>query len=170
VNTFMDRLLVGLDDDERVVFPRMYVDNARLYDKITGRAFLVKSEDHDSGLDWVWESSLPRIKNKEDVLVLAEVYIVRIKLPWFSEGEWLCSKEEYEEERERLELVDVFLRVRRKDDPIIIPMIDPLEFETNRDKYDVLEIRYLVRQKSPIEPQDRFLDISGDRFHRIMAE
>ncbi len=167
-----DKLVVGLDDDERVVFPQMYRDNTSLYDKIVGIAYLVRAKDYpDDGLDWVWEGSLGKVNERLELDVLGKVYIVRLRLPWNSvRHEWLCNQQELDDHREEVEVLGVYLRVRRKDNPTIIPIIDPLEFESNRDKYEVIEARYLVAWKSDPEQEERFLDIPGDRFHTVISE
>ena len=169
-SSFWEKLVVGLDDDERIIFPEMYEKSRRLYDKLIGVAYLVRSKENpEAGLDWVWQNSLSRIKNEVDVL--AKQYVVRIRLPWNEvRTEWLCSQEELDEHREDYEVIDVYLKVRLKDDPNSLPIMDPLEFESNRDKYDVVEARYLVAWKLNPEEQARFLGIDMDTFHTVISE
>lgn len=168
-----ETLLVGLDDDERVVFPQMYRDNLDLYDRFRGIAYLVRSNtDPDAGLDWVWAGSLETIQKRLDLTVLSKVYIVGLRLPWNEvEGEWLCTQDELDSHRTEYRVLDVYLKVRKKGDPTIIPLIDPLEFEENRDEYEVIEALYRVCWCFlPSEVKERFVEIPGDRFHTFLSK
>lgn len=148
-----NRLVVGLDDDERIVFPQMYLDNKLLYDKISGIAYLINGPE---GLDWVWQNGLDRALSKGYEIV-DKVLVVRIRLPWKeTREEWLCDEEELTDHFEEYEVLDVFVHAIPVDRSWEKPsIIKPLEFQTNRDKYKVVDIKYLVCWKfKPEEIQD----------------
>lgn len=176
-------MMASLDDDERLVWPRMYFQNRHLYDAIRGVAYIVKDLNHsDAGLDWVWANHLDKLLRQKDVLVLAKQFVVRLRLPWNElKYEWLISQKELHGHREDYQVIDVFLRVRVKDNHTEVVLIDPLEFEINRDKYDVLEVRYLVAWKFGMNPDEKpywnsechtraLLDINPDSFTTWMQQ
>lgn len=148
-----NRLMVGLDDDQMIVFPEIYLNNRDLYDKICGIAYLITT---DSGLDWVWEKGLERALNNGATLE-DKVYIVRVRLPWNEpEGEWWVSREELDANYEELEVLEVRIRAVPKDKPHKIKRLEPLEFELNRDHWTVIDAQYLVYWRT--EPDE----IKGD--------
>lgn len=176
------RMTVGLDDDERLIWPRMYFQNRQIYDAIRGIAYLVKSITHpENGISWIWETAPKRFDTSPDLEMVAKLFVVRLRLPWNDlEHEWLISKEELHAHPDDFQVIDVFLRVQAKDSDTEIALIDPLEFETNRDKYNVLEARYLVAWKSTLEDDKkpywdsesraRALDIDPDSFITWMQQ
>lgn len=162
-----------LDDDERLVWPDMYLKNRRLYDSIRDVVYLVKERDHPGAhLQWVSELGLPRLlKYGSDVDIMAKLLIVRLLLPWRDlKDEWLISQEELDNNREYYDIVDIFLRVRRKDNPKITPLFDVLEFEKHRDQFEVVEAKYLVALKMRPEERARLLGIDPDSIHTYMSE
>lgn len=166
----------GLDGDERVIFPEMYTENRRMYDKICGIAYLVKDRDHpEGGVDWVWEKSMSRVMKRGRIEVLAKLLVVRLRMrvPWYpddTETEFLVSKDELDEHREEYQVLDVYLRIAEKDNPDAPAIVDPLEFEINRDRYEVLETRYLVTWKANKEEEERLLNIDPGNWHSVMEK
>jgi len=161
-----ERLVVGLDNDERIVFPQMYLDNKDLYDRICGIAYLISTP---GGLDWVWANGLDRVQESGNCLVLKKVLIVRLRLPWSqARDEWLCDQDELNAHREEYEVLEVYIRAAPINDPTTIKTLEPLEFEMNRDAYTVLEAKYFVCWKQEPEAIKRLLDI-GD-YHTVISE
>jgi hypothetical protein len=160
----------------------MYFQNRQLYDSIRGIAYLVQSVTcPEKGINWIWETAPKRFEAPPDLEMLAKLYVVRLRLPWGDlRNEWLISKEELHAHSDDFQVIDVFLRVRAKDSNTEMALIDPLEFETNRDKYEVLEARYLVAWKSSLEDDKkpywnsesrvRALDIDPDSFTTWMQQ
>ena len=161
-----------LDDDERLVFPDMYIKNRHLYDKIQNVVYLIKQREHpEARLQWVSELALPRALRNGDFDMLAQQLIVRLRYPWNEiRSEWLCSQKELDANREYYEVLDIFLRVQRKDNPEEVPLFNVLEFETNRDDYEVVEARYLVTLKLAAETQARLLGIDPDGISTYMQQ
>jgi hypothetical protein len=161
-----------LDDDERLVYPDMYLKNRHLYDKIREVVYLIKQRDHpEARLQWVSELALPKALKEYDVDMLAKQLIVRLRLPWNKvRREWLCSQKELDANREHYQVLDIFLRVRRKDNSEERPMFDLLEFETNRDNYDIVEVQYLVGLKLTAETKARLLGIDPDSISTYMQQ
>ena len=161
--TLWAKLTLGINEDERIVYPEMYIANPRLYDKIVGIAYIVKERDNPNAeLDWVWEHALERVFKNKDVEILAKQLIVRIRLPWNEVNfEWTVGKAELDENRDDYTVIDVFLKIREKGCPDSVQIVtDPLEFESNRHKYDVVETRYLVCWKPSPKAEQELLDIN----------
>ncbi len=161
-----------LDSDERLVSPEMYLENRQLYDNIRNVVYIVRDRQHpDPGLEWVKESHLGKLMKDQDVDLLTKVLIVRLRLPWKRlPSEWLISQEELNAGREYYDILGTFLKVRRKDNPKEVPLFDVLEFETNRDKYEVMEVQYLVTLKLTAEAQARLLGIDPNTFSTYMQQ
>lgn len=160
-----DKLVVGLDDDQRIVFPQIYLDNKNLYDQICGIAYLIGTP---TGLDWVWQNGLDRVR-ESDADILEKMLIVRLRLPWNqTREEWLCDQEELNAHREEYEVLEMYIRATPKNDPSNIKTLDPLEFEMDRDIYTVLEAKYFVCWKQKPEEVERLLDIGS--YQTVMSE
>ncbi|MCK4787429.1 MAG: hypothetical protein KAV87_26965 [Desulfobacteraceae bacterium] len=142
-------MVVSLDEDERLVWPHMYFQNRQMYDSVSGVAYIVKDRNHpEAGLDWIWANHVEKLLEQGNIQILAKQFVVRLRLPWNElRYEWLISQEELCAHRKDFEIIDVFLRVRIRENDMETVLIDPLEFETNRDTYEILEIRYLVAWK-----------------------
>jgi hypothetical protein len=172
-----DELHSYLDDDERIVFPEMYLENREIYDSIRDVVYLVKgrngepSADNRFPLDWVPEHYLPRLLKEQDVDILSKHLIVRLRLPWEKVShEWLISQEELDENREYYDIIDIFLRVKHKDMDSTTFVFDRLEFEQNRDNYEIIDAKYLVSLKLTKETRARLLGIDPDSIHTYMSE
>lgn len=172
VKNIWDDLHSYLDDDERLVFPEMYLENRHLYDKIRGVVYLIRDRKYpSSGLEWVSELGLGKVMKNHDVDLLTKQLVVRLRLPWNRvRGEWLISQEELDTDREYYEVLDTFLRVRHKDSPKEIPLLDVLEFEANRDDYEILEVQYLVGLRLTKETEARLLGIDPDSISTYMQQ
>lgn len=167
-----DTLTAELDEDERIVYPEMYIKNPKLYDKINGIAYLVKERNNPKAqLTWVWENTLERISKSEDVEVIAKQLVVRIRLPWNEVNfEWTVSQAELDENRDEYTVIDVFLKVRDKEHPNDVRVVvNTLDFESNRDKYEVVEIRYLVCWKPSPGTEQRLLGINPKSIHTVIS-
>lgn len=161
VNSLYSQLTVGLDDDQRIVFPEMYIEHPELYDDIIGVAYLVKGDHPDSRLDWVWERAIPDLlKRSPKTKILAKQLIVRLRLPWNEvDTEWTCSRKELEDVREDVDILEVFIYAEDRLRPGRTRLIDPLDFQTNRDRYDVKDIRYCVAWKMSEKSMKELLGI-----------
>ena len=167
-----DELNQYIDDDERLVWPEMYLENRHLYDSIRRVVYIVKQRNvPNARAEWVKELDLPHILKNYDVDVVAKQLIVRLRLPWNKvKKEWLCDQEEFESNREYYDVLDIFLKVRRKDNPDEMPTFGDLEFERNRDDYDIVDVRYLVSLKFSAETKARLLGIDPDDVHTYMEK
>lgn len=161
-----------LDDDERLVYPEMYLENRHLYDGVRDIVYLIKDRSHpDASLEWIKESALGELLKNHDYDILAKQLIVRLRLPWTQvQKEWLVTQEELEEDRKYLEVIGTFLRVLRTDDPEEIPLFDILDFEANRHDYEVVEVQYLVTMRRSKADTARLLGIPPDNIHTYMQQ
>jgi hypothetical protein len=140
--TVWSKIAATLEDDERMIWPDMYFENRKMYDMICGTVYLVR--DKHGEIDWIQEGHVDEYLREHD-RILAEMLIVRLRLPWNKlHYEWLIDQEELFSHHEDFEVIEVFLRVREKETGYQYVMVDPLEYEMYPDKYDVLETRYLV--------------------------
>ena len=158
--------MIGLlDPDERLIMPEDYRANWMMYDQVCGTGWLIKDENaaDPEDIDFAWDSDLRRMdKNGHDmskVTVLDKVMVVRVRLPWnLVDTEWLISDDEMAEFEEDLEILEVYIRARRKDRPGSKPtlMRSPKArraYEAAPGDYDVIETRYLVTFK--MSPESR---------------
>jgi hypothetical protein len=163
---FWDRLMVGLDDDERIVSPEIYLDNKDLYDKICGIAYLIGTPN---GIDWVWERGLNRAR-QNGWTILKKVLIVRVRLPWNEPyNEWWIDHEELNAHRNEYEILEVQIRATPKDSPHEIKIMEPLEFEMNRENYVVVDAKYMVRWRFEPEEIKQIKKIRGDH-HSVLSK
>jgi hypothetical protein len=149
-----------LDDDERLIFPNMYYKNRRLYGDIKERGYFIKHVNNSSStIDWVKQSQLSRLDDLYGpIKILAEVLLVELRLPWKSmRGERIIDPEEFNNNRHQYSLLDVFLVTRDLKTNKKQLMLNAVEFETGRSRYELLEVRYLVVPKIPPEPKERLV-------------
>lgn len=166
-----DELHSYIDDDERLVWPEVYLANPKLYDDVRDVVYLVKDKSPGSRLEWVSELALPNALKDEDLEILGKQLIVRLRLPWEQvRREWMIDREELEANRDIYDVIDVYISIRRKDGYQQYPFFDKLEFEANRDEYEVVDIRYLVSLKMSKEAKARLLGIEPERVHTWMSE
>lgn len=159
-----------LDDDQRLVSPEMYLNNRHLYDDILNVVYIIRDRQYPKArLEWVKEANLGNVMKNHDFDLLSKQLIVSLRLPWKRlPSEWLVSQKELDENREYFDILDTFLKVRRKDNPKEVPLFDVLEFEENRDKYEVVEVRYLVTMKLSKTGKARLLGIDPDSISTYM--
>ena len=146
------------------------MDNWLMYDQVCGAGWFIKdgnAEDPEA-IDFIWQSELRRMdENGEDtseITVIDKVMIVRVRMPWSDVNtEWMMSEGEFEENREDLEVLEVYLRARRKDQPDSKPALllnnkDRRAYEAAPEKYEVVEKRYLVAWRVSPETRMRMRD------------
>ena len=174
-----EKLAATLDDDMRLIYPKMYLDNEQLFDKILGIGYLIKDLNHpEGGLDWISEGKLNRIlQNYPHVAILSKLLIVRLRLPWNDVNtEWLVSEQELSENRDDYEILDVFLRIRRigiNEKVRWLKAEDKQYFEEHRDEFEIVEKRYSVRWKwSEKDITDLLSDslVDKDNIHTYISE
>lgn len=175
-----DRFNLGLDDDQRIIYPEMYKKNRSLYADVCGVVYLVRSRSYpDHGVMWVNSNSLDRLLDRdrdyEDVEILDRLLLVRLRLPWTrSRFEWSMSQSELDDFRDDVEITEIYLKVRRKSDGVVKTIVNKLDFERNRDQYEVLEKRYIIIWKpTPSEPFDKrveSLGIDPDSVHKWLSQ
>ena len=96
---------------------------------------------------------------------------MRIRLPWNrTRNEWWVSHEEWDANRKKLEIVDIWLRVRRIDEESRIYMCTAAEYEFERENLEVIESRYLVCWKWTPEEKRKLIEIDKNRYHTFVAE
>lgn len=167
-----NKLMSYLEEDERIVWPEMYLKHRDLYDKICGIAYLVRyKDDPERNIEWVWENQIGKVMERAPIDILEKQLVVRVRLPWNEvDTEWLCSQYELDKIRDDVDILQVFLRVYDKVDKIERPVIDPLEYHLDMDRYERLEARYLVTWTMSPETEKRLLDITPDDYVSVMAE
>jgi hypothetical protein len=166
-----DELNSYIDDDERLVWPEVYLENPKLYESVRDVVYLVRGNHPEDRLDWVSEMALPNVLKNDDVKILGKQLIVRLRLPWHQvRREWLITQKELDANRDIYDIIDVYLKVRRKDGYPQFPFFDKLAFEANRNDYEFLEARYLVTWKMSKLQEARLLGIDPDNVHTYMSE
>jgi hypothetical protein len=158
--------MIGLlDPDERLIMPEDYIDNWTMYDQVCGSGWFITDENADdpTAIDFVWEIDVRRMKRNghdmDKITVIDKVMVVRVRLPWSRVNtEWTMSEAELKEEREDVEVLDVCVRARRKDQPNSEPVLmlsntDRRAYEAAPEEYEVTEKSYLVTWK--MSPETR---------------
>jgi len=158
--------VVGLlDPDERLIMPEDYRDNWMMYDQVCGTGWLIKDENaaDPDAIDFAWDSDLRRMDkcghDMDKIAVIDKVMVVRVRLPWNRvDGECLISDAEMVEFEEDLEILEVYIRARRKDKPnskakLMISPKSRRAYEAAPDEYDIVEMKYLVTFK--MSPETR---------------
>lgn len=166
-----ERLHYHLDGDERLVFPEMYLENRNVYDGIKGVVYLVRDRKGPEDIEWISESQIGKVLKNYDVDLIGKLLVVTVRLPW-SEGkfEWTVSQKELNENREWYDVLDIYLTVKHKDMDTNTFVFDKVEFESNRDNYEVIDVRYLVALKLNREEKARLLGIDPDSIHTYISE
>ena len=168
-----ERLTLSLNSDELMVPPETYMSNRKLFDRIQGVAYLYKDGRHeDAPLEWNYAAEVDALMGKGiPIIVLKKVLIVRIRLPWNrTREEWWVSHEEWDADRNRLEIIDIWLRVRRIDEESRIYMCTAAEYEFERENLEVIESRYLVCWKWSSEERRKLIEIDKSRYHVYVAK
>jgi len=154
-----------LDPDERLIMPEDYIDNWTMYDQVCGSGWFIKDENASDpeAIDFVWESDLRRMKRSgqdmDKITVIDKVMVVRIRVPWNRVNtEWTISAAQLKEERGDVEVLDVCVRARRKDQPNSEPVLmlsntARRAYEAAPEEYEVTEKNYLVTWK--MSPETR---------------
>jgi hypothetical protein len=138
-----------LDDDERLIWPHMYLPNRHLYDDIRGVAYIVQNQNFpDSQWEWVYAHKLDQLLCEEDacaIEVIAKMLVVRLRLPWNKMiFERFMSEAELNKWREHVDVIDIQLRVWDKEQLQERYLFDMSDFHQNRDRYIVRERKYLT--------------------------
>lgn len=175
-----EKLSKTLDDDLMLIYPGMYLENEHLFDQIMGIGYLIKDLSHpDSGLDWVRESRLiDTLRKHPKTAVISKLLIVRLRLPWSEVNtEFLITEQMFRESPEEYDVLEIFLYLRDiESNEKAFWALSPekkLEFESNRDRYEVLEKRYSVRWKWSDEEIEKLLNeslITENSVHTYMAQ
>lgn len=157
------RLAATLDEDERLIWPNMFRQNRKLYDKVCRVVYIVK-DPRDGELTWVNDHYLRRLLKDEmysNILILEEMLIVRLRLPWHKyDQEWLISREDLDGFSDGFyddfTVIETLISVRNKEEPDKV-LMNKKDFEEHREKYEVLDIRYVIGPnvpKSIVDPKD----------------
>lgn len=153
-----------------LVLPSIYEANPELFDDVVGIGYLMVAEWDDSVVDFVFQSD---VRNSTDLgfKILLKVYIVRIRLPWSKlKYEWIITKEELDERRSDYEVTDVYFKVIDKEQPEKPPhTIEKVDYQLNRDRYTITDIRYLVRWKTPKKIVGRIAGIDPRNVHKVLS-
>ena len=162
-----------LEDDERLVWPRMYFENRPLYDQVRSVVYIVRYVHPKSGevyFDWVKSK---HTQPKDDII--ARVLLVRLALPW-NTAHFMdtITQEELEEFRDSYDVLDVFVRVKDKTTGTPFMFVSLLKFQANRDLYEVVETRFLVSLKYSNEAIKEYMGylpvIAPHRVHTWMEK
>lgn len=140
-----------------------------MYDQVQGWGWFIRDIDavDPDRIDFAWERDLKRMeKNGKDmtrIAIVDRVMIVRLRLPWSDvETEWLASEAEMEENGEDWEILEVYVRARRKDQPNSEPKLllsprDRRAYEAAPEMYEVTEKKYLAAYKMSPETRESLL-------------
>jgi len=147
---------LGLDLDERLVWPDMYLANRNLYDEIRGVAYIIRNTNYpDSQWQWIYSHKLSRLLESDEacaIEIIARQFVCRIRLPWNEmRFERLMSEEDYNEWRDVLDVIGLQLLVWDKEKMRERYIFDMSEFHRNRDRFIVRQRRYLVVWKATPE-------------------
>lgn len=162
-----------LEEDERLVWPRMYFENRQLYDQVRSVVYIIRYVHPSTGevyFDWV----KPAAHRPQDD-VIARVLLVRLALPWnVSHFMDTITREELEEFRDSYDVLDVFVRVKDKTTGTPFTFVSLLKFQANRELYEVIETRFLVSLKYSNEAIKDFMGylpiIAPHRVHTWMEQ
>lgn len=162
-----------LEDDERLVWPRMYFENRQLYDQVRYVVYIIKYTHPITGMvyfDWVKADS-----HRPDDEIIARLLLVRLALPWnTTHFVDTITRKELEEFRDSYDVLDVFVRVRDKNTGTPFTFVSLLKFQANRDLYEVIETRFLVSLKYSNEAIKAFMGylpvIAPHRVHTWMQQ
>lgn len=147
-DSLWNRTQKSLDEDQRMVFPEMFYENRGLYGDIRDVVHLVKYED--GTVTWIRDCYIgsARYDAYGPYTILAKLFIVDIRLPWtVVHGEHIIDSSQFNNYRDRYQILDVLLRVKNKRGMIIT--VGPTEWELHRDAYELIDIRYLVTERNP---------------------
>lgn len=145
--------------------PEDYRDNWMMYDQVRGTGWLITDDNaaDPEDIDFAWDSDLRRMEKSgydmDNITILDRVMVVRVRLPWNKvDTEWLISDAEMEEYEEDLEILEVYIRARRKDRPRSKPklMLSPKArraYEAAPRDFEIVEKKYLVTFK--MSPESR---------------
>lgn len=158
-----EKITSDLDTDETIVFPDQYVRNPKLYDKIVSTGYLIRGRKAGSEITWCADHTLERVLSSEDAEVLEKVLIVRLRLPWNeTEFDWFISREELDVAEDDYTVINTVVEARNIETGET-RIADKVDFEENRDKYEIVDIHYFVTWKPQITV------VSGDDVHTYMG-
>jgi len=173
------RLNETIDDDLRLIYPDMYLENEELFDKIMAVGYLIRDLSHpDGGLDWISSHNINKILLENPrIAVLSKLLVVRLRLPWNDTNtEWLVSEQELNEHEEEYEVLAIFLRIQRKGTNEKVKWLrqeDKQYFDEHRDEFIIVEKRYSVRWKWSEEEISRLLNdspVNKNDVHTYLAQ
>lgn len=99
----------------------------------------------------------------DKITIVDKVLIVRLRMPWNKvDTEWLASEEDLENYGDEVEILEIYVRARRKDSPNDKPelLLSPASrraFEAAPDGYEVIETSYLLAWKMSPETREMLL-------------
>ena len=158
-----------LEPDERLMLPEDYVNNWTMYDQVCGSGYFITDDNaaNPEQIDFAWEGDLRRMKREgvdmDRITVIDKVMIVRLRLPWnIVDTEWLATEDQLIEHGEDWEILEIYIRARRKDRPnekprLLLKPKDRRAYEAAPDEYEVVEKNYLVAWKMSPETRERLL-------------
>jgi DNA modification methylase len=158
-----------LDPDERIIFPEDYVKHWTMFDQVCGSGWLIKDDNaaDPEGIDFAWDSDLRRMEKEgvdmDKITLVDKVMIVRVRLPWNKvETEWLATEADLEENGEDWEILEIYIRARRKDRPneeakLLLRPREKRAYEAAPEKYEVTDKNYLVAWKMSPETREELL-------------
>lgn len=168
-----EKLTLSLNEDELMVLPQVYMRHRLLFDRIQGVAYLFKDSRYtDPPLEWAYSQEVDTLLGKGiPIVILKKILIVRIRLPWNrTREEWWVSHEEWDKNRDHLEIIDIWLKVRRIDEESRVYMCTAAEYEFDRDNLEVIESRYLVCWKMSPKEEHELVKIDKSRYHAWLSE
>ena len=160
-----------MDPDELIVFAEDYVDKWQMFDRITDIGYLVRDKNDESfgtRLDFVWRRNLNKWmedRKPEFVEVVDKLIIARVRLNWNTVStEWLASEDEYQEFVDDWEILEIYIKAYRKDEPeeaarYLLTPEDRRVFEANPDEWVVVDRKYLAAFKISPETREELLKL-----------
>jgi hypothetical protein len=158
-----------LEPEERLIMPEDFVENWEMYDQVCGWGWLIKDRNAEDpeAIDFAWDSDLRRMeksgKDISKITVIDKVMIVRVRTPWNSVNtEWLATEVDMEENGEDLEILEIYIRARKKNEPnsrpkMLVSHKNRRAYEAAPEEYEVTEKKYLVAYKTSPESRMKLL-------------
>lgn len=147
-------LIEELSEEERLITPDIYDKNPRMFDEILSVGWLIAFLGGD-GYGMTFSSDKALSKTLEyletscvEIHKIQQLYFVRLAIPWNNPvDDFFISSEELDQYRKTHDIISVYVRVVGKDYPYIGKTMPIEGYGPWKDDWDIIEYRYLVRQK-----------------------
>lgn len=146
MSTIYEQVHKFLDEDERIIYPKMYKDAPWLYDNVRGTIYLVRDDNGPvPRYDWVWPNGWARLMQQPgEYTLISKMLLVRVRDPKYNKG-YVISIEEYQDRTDAYVILDTILVVTdNTDHPRRLIQLSTSEYQANASDYDIIDTCYLV--------------------------